>query len=812
MKRLPIVCSLALFIMVMVGCGQGQPVLPQGALATAPPEPTAIPTITEMAASPPTTTTPIPTPAPSPTPAPPTALLVAQRHMRNGNYRAATATYEQILSQGPVELRAEAEFRLGEIGVRVGEYPEAVERLTAFIDAHPGHELVAWAHFLRADAYDVLDRQHLAMDDYRRYLNLRPGRIESYVHERIGDIQAALGRPEEALESYVEAIDTGREPAALLQLREKAAAGYLALGNPRLAAVQYEAILAAARDLEYQADVTYRLAEVLLAGGEQEAAYARFYQVFEQYAQTPQAFQAMLALSNAGQPTNAYQRGLASYFNEAYQAALDAFYAHLAALSQGQAPPLLYIYIGLSHQALGHSSEASQAFQEVLDRNPDDPLASQAFLEQGRTLFLAGDSARAALRYMELAEVYPDSPEAPEAVWRAAYLYETLGETERSLATYEILGRTHPGAEQAWHGLWRASMLARATGDDARAERLLGLLAAGGKGEMPAKGALWLGKLRAARGDLDEARVAWTLGAQADPDGYYGVRCADILLGLSPFQPPAARRLDADEPREVAEAEAWLVSTFGIDAEPPLWPLSPELEADPRLVRGEELWRLGWLQEARAEFNALQEAYAPDPLAIYRLAVYFRELGVYRSSLEAAARLINMARTNTLGAPRFIARLRFPVYYADLVVPNAELCGVDPLFVFSVIRLESLFEGFAVSYADAYGLMQIIPSTGEYIAGQLNWAGFSASQLYYPYVSVTFGVFHLAELLNTFEEDHYAALAGYNAGPGRAAAWLDQSGGDADMYVEMVDIEQTEVYIKLIYENYLFYRSLYSAQ
>lgn len=826
MKRQTVLCiTLVCPALILAGCGRGQPVqAPDQANVTADPgQPSnagapldaATEVLTATSAPLPTewsTATSVPTLALTATPSPPTALAVAEGHMRNGNYRAAAATYEQVLSQGPDDLRARAEFGLAEVALRTGDPAAAVARFSAFITAHPGDALTALAHFLRADAYYALNQWSSAADDYRRYLDLRAsGGIESYVYERIGDIQAALGQPAAALTSYLAAIDYGREPAGALAVREKAADTSLALGDPRAAATQYEAILGAARDVEYQAVIAYKLADALRQAGDHEAAYARFAQVFELYAETPQAYQAMVALNEAGRPTSAYQRGLVNYFNKAYQAALDSFYVHLAAQPQGSA--LLYMYLGLAHRALGATTQAITAFQQVIDRFPDDPLASQAFLEQGRTLFTAGDAANAALRYTELVEAYPNSPEAPEALWRAAYLYEVGGETERALATYEILGARYPGADQARDGLWRSAQLARAQGDNARAERLLSMLASTGQGEMPAKGALWLGKLRQARGDEAGAREAWTLGAQAQPNGYFGLRCADLLMGRTPFQPPRGVNFTADEAREVAEAEAWLIDTFNLprDSELPLWPLPPELALDPRLVRGVELWRLGWREQAKAEFAALADVYVADPLATYRLAVHFRELGAYRPSLEAAAALINMARTNTLGAPKFIARLRFPVYYSDLVLPNAELHGVDPLFIFSILRLESLFDGFALSYANAYGLMQIIPSTGQYIADQLNWANFTTEQLYYPYVSVTFGVFHVAELLNIFSGDPYAALAGYNAGSGRAADWLDQSGGDPDLYLETVEFDQTRLYIKIIYEHYAVYRALYGG-
>ncbi len=827
-RRLWVCCVM--FCLVVAGCGSGQPVVPSTAAPTSPATQTSsgprldvTPTPLKLTSTPSLTltVTPIPTAAATSTPAPPEPLRVAVRHMQNANYRAAAAVYEQILAEGPDALHPDAAFGLGEVAARQGLHTEAIEQLTAFLDDHARTapiEQRAWAHFLRADAYYALGEGEEAMVDYRRYLALRPGVIDSYVYGRIAIIQADLAQWDEMLASYLAALEAGREPEGMRQLREDIAALYKVREDWESAAAQYERILETLRDSEARAGVIWQLAEARLAQSRTEEANALLRRLVTSYPDTTQAYDAMLALINAGQPTSAYQRGLVSFFNEDYRGARDAFYAHLASLLEGKGPALLWMYIGLAQRALGDYAAAGDAFQQVIDLHPDDPLASQAMLMQGRVYFEAGSFTAAVGRYIEVAEAYSASPEAPEALWRAAYLYETaLEDTERALATYEILGATHAGTERAQNGLWRAAALARALSDNGRAERLLAMLAESGAGEMAAKGALWLGKLRAERGD-DAAgvRTVWEMGAEMAPYDYYGIRCADHVAGREPFAAPAVYRFEFDEGRDVPEAEAWLRETFVLGAEAPadgpLWPLDAALALDARLVRGEELWRLGWFDPARAEFTALRQTYASDPVGTYRLAVHFRNAGVHRPSVEAAATLINMARAQTLEVPPFIARMRFPTPYADLVLPSAEMNGVDPLFVYSVMRQESLFDGLATSHAYAYGLMQIIEDTGAHIAGQLNWADFTVEQLYRPHVSVTFGVFHIGDLFDIFGGDPYAVLSAYNAGPGNASRWLDQSGGDHDLYIEVVDFEETELYITIITENYAMYRALYGAE
>src|SRR6185503_6221131 len=95
-------------------------------------------------------------------------------------------------------------------------------------------------------------------------------------------------------------------------------------------------------------------------------------------------------------------------------------------------------------------------------------------------------------------------------------------------------------------------------------------------------------------------------------------------------------------------------------------------------------------------------------------------------------------------APPYFSHVRYGLYYPDLVIPAAQAEGFDPLFIYSVIRLESLFEGFARSSASAHGLMQVIPETGAEIANKLNWPfEYSREDLNRPIVSVRFGTYYL---------------------------------------------------------------------
>ncbi|MCS7070352.1 MAG: lytic transglycosylase domain-containing protein, partial [Anaerolinea sp.] len=162
-------------------------------------------------------------------------------------------------------------------------------------------------------------------------------------------------------------------------------------------------------------------------------------------------------------------------------------------------------------------------------------------------------------------------------------------------------------------------------------------------------------------------------------------------------------------------------------------------------------------------------------------------------------------------APRFIARMRYPVYYLDVVLDSAQRYDLDPLLLFALIRHESLFDTYATAAAGEKGLTQVIPSTAEYIAQQIAFPDYQHSDLFRPYVGVEFGAFFLDENLERFNGNVTAALAGYNAGPGRAAQWLEISGGDHDAFLSAITIDSTRIYVQRIYSFFSIYRALYGS-
>ncbi len=807
LKYLPasgrVTACILLLTLLLTGCNLNAP--PEVVVVTATPSvvpdgPTAIPTL------PPTATIP-----PTPTVEPQLALQLANQYLTNGYFENAVTAYQLVIDSAGVapDMAATARFGLGRAALREGLFSEAVKALSQFIEANAADSRIAQAYFLRGDAYMGLSEWQAALDDFQRYAQQRAGLIDSYAQERIGDAQLALGQTEPALLSYAAAAEAGRSLVPALALREKVAQVYLAADQPAAALAQYDAILAVAKNAPYRATIEFRAAQSLLDAGDSETGLARLTALMETYPDRPEAYQAMQILLEAGREIDDYLRGRVSFTFGDYQDAIDSLTRYTTQRAQASVPAELHMFLGRAYREIGSTSAALVAFQTVVAQYPTDPLFGAALLEQGRTRFLANDIPGAIQRYQEIARDYGYLPEAAEALWRAGYLYGVNDNPQESRRLFEQLAELYPDTEQARSGLFLAATAAFNSNDPVGAERLYARLASTTTGEDQAAAFLWVGRLANLRGDQRTGTTALQQAIAAAPDSYYAARAADILDGRDSFAQPAAFRFSFDELAQVAEAEAWLRATFAIEQTGDLWPLSEALRQDGRLVRGNELWTVGAYEEAEVEFRDVIEAHKDNGLLSYQLAIFLRGIEAYNPSILAAANVIRAAGVGTLDAPTYIARMRYPTYYLDVVQESARRYTIDPLLVFSLIRHESLFDTYATAGAGEKGLTQVIPATAQYIADQLQWPAYQHSQLFRPYVGVEFGAFYLAEQLGRFDGNVQAALAGYNAGPGRADQWLALSGGDPDQFMTAITIDSTRTYVQRIYGFYSIYRALY---
>lgn len=126
--------------------------------------------------------------------------------------------------------------------------------------------------------------------------------------------------------------------------------------------------------------------------------------------------------------------------------------------------------------------------------------------------------------------------------------------------------------------------------------------------------------------------------------------------------------------------------------------------------------------------------------------------------------------------------------------------GVEPALIFAVCEVESHFNPRALSPTGAVGIMQIMPSTGEWIASRLGVADYHEEDLYDPTVNVRFGTYYLSYLGNLFSEE-WQIIAGYNAGEGAVRSWIEGGLTEAD-----VPYMETSSYLRKVKRALSYYR------
>lgn len=144
----------------------------------------------------------------------------------------------------------------------------------------------------------------------------------------------------------------------------------------------------------------------------------------------------------------------------------------------------------------------------------------------------------------------------------------------------------------------------------------------------------------------------------------------------------------------------------------------------------------------------------------------------------------------------------------SLVETYSKEYGVPEYIIYSVIRVESGFDESATSSKGAIGLMQLTPSTFEWLQTKTKET-LSAEAIYSPNVNIKYGTYYLRYLYVQFS-DWDLALAAYNAGPGRVSTWLaDTSLTDDGGNLHTIPFEETRNYVKKVNDTVAVYKRLY---
>lgn len=217
---------------------------------------------------------------------------------------------------------------------------------------------------------------------------------------------------------------------------------------------------------------------------------------------------------------------------------------------------------------------------------------------------------------------------------------------------------------------------------------------------------------------------------------------------------------------------------------------------------------------ARASARLRQNPDEGKVPAMLYTAHLFHAAGNHLESMRLYTEVASVLADNydadaSLITPTVIADM-FPRVVVGKVEWLSNLWDMDADFVYAIARQESAFNPTAVSVTDARGWMQLMPPLAKSIAKSWGLDGkFNDRHLFHVDENLKFGVFHLRQLRDLL--GHPVLIAGaYNAGASRSLNWQKRYGHyPLDIFVELVPINETRNYMKLVLRNFFVYKALH---
>lgn len=154
----------------------------------------------------------------------------------------------------------------------------------------------------------------------------------------------------------------------------------------------------------------------------------------------------------------------------------------------------------------------------------------------------------------------------------------------------------------------------------------------------------------------------------------------------------------------------------------------------------------------------------------------------------------------------------FPTDHFEIVEVQCAQYGLNPWLIMAMIREESRFDDNAISHVGAQGLMQLMPSTAEWVITRSEMDIDLESALSEPSTNIQVGVWYINWLYNHFDGDLYAAVAAYNAGQTNVDHWLTEGVWDGTLEdCDQIPYPETADYLRSVWRSYKIYHILHDS-
>jgi soluble lytic murein transglycosylase len=385
---------------------------------------------------------------------------------------------------------------------------------------------------------------------------------------------------------------------------------------------------------------------------------------------------------------------------------------------------------------------------------PRSQWLAEALFSSGNMYMLRRDYPAAVEYYSYLATHFPESTNAAAAHWRAGWLNYRQGLFSDAERMFDEQIRLYPGAKETVSAIY------------------------------------WRGRLYETQDHKPaNAAASYRTLIRAYQHFFYAQMARQRLAALGDAQPVAQPQLDSLQAAPVPV----LQESFPEDS--------------PHLAKARLLANAGLNDYIPREIAADPDSASWSALAEAQIYTSYGE--TYRAMRSLKRALPYAATASIKSIPLVYWRILFPKPWWETIKAESAKNNLDPYMVASLIRQESEFDPSVVSYANAYGLMQLLPSVGKQMAHEEGISHFETFQLLDPAMNIRLGTRYLRQMLEKFGGVQEYALAAYNAGDSRVADW--QSAGPyhgMDEFVESIPFTQTRDYVEAIRRNEETYRAI----
>jgi soluble lytic murein transglycosylase len=440
----------------------------------------------------------------------------------------------------------------------------------------------------------------------------------------------------------------------------------------------------------------------------------------------------------------------------------------------------------------------AEAWATAIERCEHEDTFAPVTLYQGAKASVAKDPALAIDRFGQVEKLFPKHRLADDARFQAALAYLGQGDEARFTTMMLALPGDYPDGDMAGEGLFRVALLRMTKGDWAGAatvlDRITTLQPDDRHWATAGRAAYFRARAAAALGQRDEALGRYARVLEDQPLTFYMTQAYDRLMAEDPAR--ARQALDGAMSREPAG---------------PLVSHDYPVLASRSFQLGLRLLETGDIEAAKQEIQASgavrEEA---ESELLWAVAFLYDTAGAPEVGHSfARSRLTDYLFHYPSGRWKTMWQIAYPRAFSSLVLPESRAHGIAPGLTWAVMREESDFYAEAKSASNAYGLMQIIGSTGRGLAAGTPF-GFDETQLKRPDASIALGTKYLGGLRAEFAGNPSLAIAAYNAGSGSVSKWLAQRGDqDFDLWVEQIPFDETRGYIKRVLASEAAYGLLY---